>query len=602
MRQGTQTIPSRTLSARQVAQKTLPSVVLIAMEDSSGKRSCFGSGFFISNTLILTNKHVVTCSEITRGHVNLAGRNLSYPITTIVSWPQLDLALVEAQGLRAQPLPLSPERKLSIGDDIFVAGNPEGLEGTFTRGIISSLRLKDGLLQIDAPVSGGSSGGPVVDSYGRVVGITVSTIKEGQNLNFAISASSLRMPVERMQQMLFDLKRKEANGTNSSSISSRLTASVPSPIAPSSLNRARRQWEAERNWALFATDIVGDSAIKESLKELLDSGLDINTRDKLGHTALHLSAILAQVELSRYLLSRGADINARDKQGRTPLMLAASIMEIRSLSDSPWQKLWTESLCSEETPGNFSPSNTDQLSWYISAQAHRPMVQFLLNAGADTALTDKDGRTAFDYAASSGPTDIDRLFLHSKQVAEHKSTCELTKEQATALRGFRLGMSLREALSHFHRFDTPKTDSCGRLNLDFNDTYGNLRRLAIRPQEFEGIRRIRMTFIDERLSYLQVTYDRSPWKSMDEYLSALSSSLALPGEWQRGAQFPDSNQLHVISCDGFKMMAGYSPAPYLELHDVAALRAVMQRKLETDAERWREQQQERERRKREFKP
>ena len=77
-----------------------------------------------------------------------------------------------------------------MGDTVFAVGNPQGLEGTFSQGIVSGIRQfdADSLLQITAPISPGSSGGPVVDSEGKVVGVAVATFKGGQNLNFAIPA------------------------------------------------------------------------------------------------------------------------------------------------------------------------------------------------------------------------------------------------------------------------------------------------------------------------------------------------------------------------------------------------------------------------------
>lgn len=81
-----------------------------------------------------------------------------------------------------------------IGDDIYVAGNPEGLEGTLSSGIVSAMREITGhkLLQITAPISPGSSGGPVMDAYGEVIGVAVATFKEGQNLNFAVPSSYVK--------------------------------------------------------------------------------------------------------------------------------------------------------------------------------------------------------------------------------------------------------------------------------------------------------------------------------------------------------------------------------------------------------------------------
>ena len=74
-------------------------------------------------------------------------------------------------------------------------GNPQGLEGTFSQGIVSSIREvgADKLLQITAPISPGSSGGPVLNSKGKVIGVSVATYKGGQNLNFAIPSNYLKI-------------------------------------------------------------------------------------------------------------------------------------------------------------------------------------------------------------------------------------------------------------------------------------------------------------------------------------------------------------------------------------------------------------------------
>ena len=77
--------------------------------------------------------------------------------------------------LRA-PLKLAITNRPEVGDEVYVVGNPQGLKGTFSQGIISSLR-DDGYLQITAPISRGSSGGPVLNKYGQVIGIVVGAIE-----------------------------------------------------------------------------------------------------------------------------------------------------------------------------------------------------------------------------------------------------------------------------------------------------------------------------------------------------------------------------------------------------------------------------------------
>jgi S1-C subfamily serine protease len=158
--------------------------VLIRLEGG-----CLGSGFFVATDLIATNKHVLACGG--RGTVSLAGNRRTFPITATWADPQHDLALVRVAGADTLPLTLSARGWPAVGDDIYVAGNPAGLEGTFSAGIVSGLRQSEGLIQFDAPVSPGSSGGPVVDARGQVVGVTVSSVTQGQNLNFAVSAQYL---------------------------------------------------------------------------------------------------------------------------------------------------------------------------------------------------------------------------------------------------------------------------------------------------------------------------------------------------------------------------------------------------------------------------
>jgi S1-C subfamily serine protease len=106
-----------------------------------------------------------------------------------------DLALLKLKGVKAKPLVLADSKEVKIGAPVFVLGSPKGLEGTFSTGIVSSIRKlgkdKD-LIQVTAPVSHGSSGGPVLDADGRVIGIAVATMTEGQNLNFAVPVSRLR--------------------------------------------------------------------------------------------------------------------------------------------------------------------------------------------------------------------------------------------------------------------------------------------------------------------------------------------------------------------------------------------------------------------------
>ena len=180
-------------TVQQIARSAFPSVVLLELQDANGQPVSLGSDFFVGDGLIATNMHVIAGAS--GGYAKVIGQEQKYSLTGIVARDDAhDLAPIGISGRAAVPaLPLGESAQLSIADEVFVVGNPLGLEGTFSTGIVSGFRQlgSDNLLQITDPISPGSSGGPVLDSGGRVVGVAVATYKGGQNLNFAIPVSYL---------------------------------------------------------------------------------------------------------------------------------------------------------------------------------------------------------------------------------------------------------------------------------------------------------------------------------------------------------------------------------------------------------------------------
>lgn len=184
------------LTAEQIAQRFLPGVALIICDDGKGNFSQ-GSGFFIAPGMILTNAHVV--KGMVRGVVMAGGQKKKNHINAIAYFnsDDTDLALLvsdEAKTTKTPILPMAKSNDLRIGETIYVLSNPEGLVGTISQGIVSSgirkMNNKD-LLQISAPISGGSSGGAVVNSRGEVIGIATASLQSGQNLNFAVPAARI---------------------------------------------------------------------------------------------------------------------------------------------------------------------------------------------------------------------------------------------------------------------------------------------------------------------------------------------------------------------------------------------------------------------------
>src|SRR5207245_2179166 len=103
-----------------------------------------------------------------------------------------DLALIRTKSAECRPLMLDRSPSVKIADEVFAIGNPLGLTGTVTKGIISSVRrAADGfeLFQIDAALNPGNSGGPLVDRRGLVIGINTFKLKGFEGLNFAVSTA-----------------------------------------------------------------------------------------------------------------------------------------------------------------------------------------------------------------------------------------------------------------------------------------------------------------------------------------------------------------------------------------------------------------------------
>ena len=187
-------------TAEQIAEKALAATVYLEMTNRNGKTLGIGSGFFVGQNQIATNFHVIEGSV--EGTAKQVGKYTKYPIEGIFATDQKnDLAILKVTAFRGEPLPLGDSDRVKIGETVYVAGNPRGLEGTFSDGIISSIRgsYPRKLLQMTAPISPGSSGGPVLNAKGEVIGVSFMIIEGGQNLNFAIPSNYLKALLKQSQ-------------------------------------------------------------------------------------------------------------------------------------------------------------------------------------------------------------------------------------------------------------------------------------------------------------------------------------------------------------------------------------------------------------------
>lgn len=197
-------IPTKGQDAKEVARKVLPSVVLIKVYNHVGEPIGLGSGFLIRKNVVVTNFHVIRGAS--SATVTLVGNSTPLKVEGVVGIDVVrDLALIRLEQDAGVPLVLADIGELEIGEDIYVFGNPRGLEGSISNGIVSSKGTRsiegEELIQITAPISPGSSGGPVVNRQGQVIGVAAASLRGGQNLNFAVPAPFLSLLLANMHSV-----------------------------------------------------------------------------------------------------------------------------------------------------------------------------------------------------------------------------------------------------------------------------------------------------------------------------------------------------------------------------------------------------------------
>src|SRR5579859_5036609 len=246
-------------NAADLYKSASPSVVLIEVYNSKGEVSGKGSGFLVSaDGAILTNFHVVEHTK--QATVRLANDDAYDTVEVIEVDKRKDIALIKIKGFGLPFLKLGRSQDVAVGETIYSLSNPLGVfQNTLSQGIVSGIRPGDGYkyFQISAPISHGSSGGPIFNSRGEVIGIAVATIEEGQNLNFAV-------PIDYARGMVLSMG------------SPRPLASIYEPEPEKAADTAKVS--AGQPVATATSNVVVSDEMKKSSYWYIESKLNIWTR------------------------------------------------------------------------------------------------------------------------------------------------------------------------------------------------------------------------------------------------------------------------------------------------------------------------------------
>jgi S1-C subfamily serine protease len=222
--------PATTLVPSQIFSRARPSVVVIVASDRNGQREALGSGFIVGHGKIATNHHVV--EGMSQAYVVFSDGDVKPASKVVADSAEQDLIILAVETGSRSPLAFGDELSLQQGDSVYALGAPKGLELSFTNGIVSSFRKSNAqfLIQTTAPIAPGSSGGPLFDRTGSVVGVTTSMLSDAPGIYFSVGIGDVRRLLRTPQSIAVPFSEWAKQQANRSVSDSR--TSVPSDEGP----------------------------------------------------------------------------------------------------------------------------------------------------------------------------------------------------------------------------------------------------------------------------------------------------------------------------------------------------------------------------------
>lgn len=393
------------------------SVMRVVAEGADGRTLNSGTGFVARSTasgqLIVTAYHVVAGAP----RIRLSGGSfqLSVPARLAAADRSSDVAvlLVSGQAI-AHPLPLGDADGIAERDTVYVLGfpRPESLgetQATMTQGTVSAVLRPQRLIQMQAPISPGNSGGPVLNRRGEVVGIAASVLTgPNQEINFAGWINSAR-------PLLDGLTASAHGAAQSDRRAMALAAMRGDPRVCDRAAASPAVNERDETGALPLVEAAYGSHL-QIVRCLIAHGASVNATDALGMTPLlavaqaPAEASAAALETARYLVNAGASANVRDAGGNTPVMWA-----LVKGDDAVAAFLVTGAHANV----NLRDKNLRTALMYAAVLGNSRMADLLASRGSAVNVQDAAGRTALDYAIQRGDlATIKVLVAHHADAGE----------------------------------------------------------------------------------------------------------------------------------------------------------------------------------------
>lgn len=382
-------------------------VVLLKAFDKEGRPLGLGSGFRVSDGRFVTNAHVVAGAS--RVEINdEAGALIGVARSADMLSTSVDLAVLPAAGPRNAPfLRLSGAGMPQVGEPVVVIGAPEGLANTVSNGIVSAVRRLESrsLVQITAPISPGSSGGPVLNSRGEVIGVSVSILREGQNLNFAVPVTDV-LALTGSRPGNFDFPAAMPTAEGSARASSR-----PAPLM-----------------VTIGSSLHGDVTTNDKLP----SGIYVNYYRLMspqdGPVTVSVTSsdfdpfVAVFLRIGDSLVTLGADRGAADKAANATLNATANVVYIIGIgaSDQSRNKLGGYNL--RVTSGSAAAADD---RWVPAARGQNSIVAFdrtRIERTGENTYTVWERTNYFQPVRSKGSTKA-----YDAAMAQHEITCPVNR-------------------------------------------------------------------------------------------------------------------------------------------------------------------------------